>query len=140
MRAESGVEMAVNEKIEMSEECDRLMKRSIAYLKIGFWTIVVWTVLLLISILGYFSMGISVLSGILGVICIGAIFGLFLLKMYAYIRHYKIFRNTKTQQALEDLLDAQKGYYCFIYLVLPLSIILVYLVVFFLGTSTYIAR
>jgi hypothetical protein len=34
-----------------------------------------------------------------------------LIKMYAYIGDYEIFRKTKTQTALEELLDAPKGYY-----------------------------
>jgi hypothetical protein len=52
--------------------------------------------------------------------------------MYAYIGDYKVFRETKTQKALEDLLDAQKGYYLWIYL-LPVILIGLAFVAFILG-------
>jgi len=126
------VEMEVNEKkIEVSEKSDQLMRMSITYLKIGFWTIVVWTVLALISALVNFSKS-SVVGGIVILIFMGAIFGVLLIKMYTYIGDYKIFKETKTQQALEDLLGAQKGYYRWIYL-LPLIIVGLALVAFILS-------
>ena len=62
----------------------------------------------------------------------GAVFGVFLIKMYIYIGDYKIFRETKTQQALENLLVAQKSYYGVVY-VLPLIIISLALLAFILG-------
>lgn len=125
------VEKEANEKkIEISEKSDQLMRRSITYLKIGFWTIVVWGVLALISSLANFNRGEA--SGIVMLLFIGMIFVFLLIKMYAYIGDYKIFRETKSQQALEDLLDAQKGYYGWIYL-LPLIFIGLVLVAFILG-------
>jgi uncharacterized membrane-anchored protein len=125
------VEMEANEKkIEISEKGDQLIKKSITYLQIGFWTIIVWSVLALISALANFSESGAI--GIVALIFIGAIFGVLLIKMYAYIGDYKVFRKTKTQQALEDLLDAQKGYYGFIYL-LPVIMVGVALVAFILG-------
>ena len=125
------VEKEVNEKkIEISEKSDRLIKKSIVYLKTGFWTVAVWAALVLISALANLSK--SVASGIAALILTGAIFGALLIKMYAYIGDYKVFKETKTQQALEDLLDAQKGYYGFIYL-LPLIMTGLALVAFILG-------
>jgi len=135
---ELNVDKEENEKrIEISEKSDQLIKKSITYLKIGFWTIVVWSVFALISTLVNFSK--SGAGGIVALIFIGAIFGVLLIKMYAYIGDYKIFRETKTQQALEDLLEAQKGYYGFVYL-LPLIMIGLALVAFILGDFLSSAR
>ena len=119
------VEVEVNEKkIEISEKSDRLMKRSIIYLQIGFWTVVgeasVFSLALMSFLLGGGSKWIGAFLVLL--LLMGGVFAFWLTKMYAYIGDYKIFRKTKTQQALEDLLDAQKGYYGWIYL-FPLIII-----------------
>jgi predicted RND superfamily exporter protein len=126
------LEMEVNEKeIEISEKSDRLMKKSIAYLKVGFWTFAVWSVLILISTFVNFSK--NAIAGIVVFIFVVLILGALLIKMYAYIGDYKKFKETKTQKALEDLLDAQKGYYGWIYF-LPLIMFVVMLVIAALGT------
>lgn len=131
------VEKEVNEmKIEISEKSDKLIKKSISYLQIGLWTNVVLSVLVLISILVVFNK--SVADRIYALI-LGTILSFVLIKMYAYIGDYKVFRETKTQQALEDLLDAQKGYYGWIYLlpyIMPI-LVLVYILVDFMSVGRY---
>ncbi|GHT32700.1 hypothetical protein FACS189434_05100 [Bacteroidia bacterium] len=125
------VEKEVNEmRIEISEKSDKLMKRSITYLKIGFWSFLTLFVLQLISVLLLNES--NGMGKFITLILVGVIVGFLLIKMYAYIGDYKIFRETKTQQALEDLLDAQKGYYGWIY-VLPLILVVVAFVAFVLG-------
>ena len=135
------IEMETNEKkIEISEKSDQLMKRSITYLKIGFWTVVVISVLSLIkNIVDFTKYGINVV-GVFGLILMGLIFGFLLIKMYAYIGDYKIFRETKTQQTLEDLLDAQKGYYGWIYLLPLIMVGLALVAAFILGDLLSSAR
>lgn len=136
------VEKEVNEmKIEISEKSDKLIKKSISYLQIGLWTNVVWSVLVLISTLVVFNKSITdrIYALVLYALILGAIISFGLIKIYAYIGDYKVFRETKTQQALEDLLDAQKGYYWWIY-VLPYIVVvavLVYILVDFMFVGRY---
>ena len=129
------VETEVNEeKIALSDKSDQLMKKSITYLTIGFWTIVVMLVFGLISVLlvndgkGKGSQILTLLFGDVVVVFL-------LIKMYAYIGNYKKFRKSGTQQALEDLLDAQKGYYGWAYILPFILIILIglALVAFIIG-------
>jgi len=130
------VEMEVNdEKIAISEKSDQMMKKSITYLTVGFWSVAILMAIQLSSMLLINNnvSGIGIGSNIFATLIVGGIIAFLLIKMYAYIGDYKIFRETKTQQALEDLLDAQKGYYGWIY-ILPAVIIGVALIFFIFGS------
>jgi uncharacterized membrane-anchored protein len=121
---------ADKQTIEISEKSDYLMYRAITFLKVGFWTVVVFAALAVFSAL--LHLGKNVLFGIIWLIFIGTVFRFLLVRMYDYIAAYKIFRKTKRKRALEELLDAQQSYYWWIYL-LPIILIGLALVWFVLG-------
>ena len=127
------VEIEVNEeKVVISEKSDKLMKRSITYLKIGFWT---FLVILSGSVISAWAQGImfgGMGGSLIGPLFVWCILGFLLTKMYAYIAAYKVFRATKTQQALENLLKLQKGYYGWVYL-LPLIVFSIAFVILMFG-------
>ena len=128
-------------KIEISEKSDRLMKKSITYLEIGFWVIAVVCSIplifkLMIMILTFSSFNANMVGEITALILGGGICVFLLIKMYAYIGDYKVFRKTKTQKALEDLLDAQKGYYWWIF-VLPWILLCLALIAFIFGNLLF---
>ena len=130
-RQNLNAEKEVNEnQIEISDKSDRLMKRSISYLQIGFWFIFIISVISLIT--NFIIGGIEGVERIVALILVATILVFLIIKMYAYIGDYKLFRKTKTQKALEDLLDAQKGFYWWIF-VLPIILICLSLFAFILG-------
>ena len=107
-------------EMEISEKSDKAIKKSITYLTIGFWTLAVWGAFALIaSLANFYTLG---AGEMITIILVGVALGLLLKNMHSYIKVYKTFRETKTEQAFENLLEAQKRYYGFIY-ILPLIMI-----------------
>ena len=106
-------------QVDISEKSDELIKKSITCLKIGFSFILFFSALSMISGFVSISKANAGASGIVALILMSLFFVFLLIKMYAYSDVYKIFRETQTQKALEDVLDAQKGFYWWIF-VLPL--------------------
>ena len=109
----------IDKKVDISENSNTLIKKSITCLKIGFWYILAFAIYILIFVFISASKVNAGASAIVVSILMGLFFVFLLIKMYAYSDVYKIFRETQTQKALEDVLAAQKGFYWWIF-VLPL--------------------
>ncbi len=110
------------EKIHLSETSEKEMKRSILYLRVGFYSAVGLAIYFVgVCIYGvivaptavavYIGLGLWVPDLLYSVLYIIAI-----VKMHAYIEAYRKLKANKTQQTLEALLGTQKSYYGFLYI------------------------
>jgi hypothetical protein len=121
--------------IEISEKAGKMMKKSIKYLKVYFWTIIIVSVLVVLRSLLLVVGGLEYGGGttlLLVTLFTLATLGMTLVKTYAYIGDYRIFITSKSPNAWEDMLDAQKGFYGWVF-VMPLILIVVSLLLFVLG-------
>jgi uncharacterized membrane protein len=135
------------QSIEVSEKAEKLMKKSVRYLTIFLWTVSCFSALAIVGsvIIFFYSMsfdgrfysmrfyGSSIYgSGIFPTLFMVVFLGVTIIKIYAYLGDYKIFIKHKNQNALDDLLAAQRGFYGW-FLLMPLILVGISLLLFIIG-------
>jgi uncharacterized membrane protein (DUF485 family) len=134
-------EQAPVQSIEVSEKAEKLMKKSVRYLTILLWTVICFSALAIVSnVIRFFNMswrrqlfGGSVnWAALLSILFMVVLLVVTIIKIYAYLGDYKIFIKHKSENTLDDLLDAQRGFYGWIIL-MPLILLGISLLLFLVG-------
>jgi uncharacterized membrane protein YwaF len=131
-------EQAPVQSIEISAKAEKSMKKSIRYLTIFLWTVSCFSALAIVGSVIRFFDGMSLhgssvnVAGLFSTLFMVVLLGVTIIKIYAYLGDYKIFIKHKNQNALDDLLDAQRGFYGWIFL-MPLILSGISLLLFIIG-------
>jgi hypothetical protein len=118
-------EQKQTQPVEFSEKAGKAMRKSVGYLNVYFWTVICFSVLVLLRFMlatGQFNeSGLSAGTTRLFTFFALALLGVTIVKVYAYLRDYKNFIASKSKRTLEDMLDAQRRFYGWVF-VMPLIV------------------
>jgi hypothetical protein len=125
-------EQAPVQSIEVSEKAEKLMKKSVRYLRIGFWMIICFVVIGSVRLFISALMSGNVVMLIPLVFLVVALWGVTILKCNDYLKDYSSLIEYKDPITLEYMLDAQRKFYRWIILQ-PLILLGITLLLFLVG-------